>query len=62
MGLFSKFGKKTSFEKIDSPDKARIESYKCIPEYKGNSVVPSKITMIAGKDGAEVFKETIEIW
>lgn len=40
----------------------KVKSYKCVPEYKGKSVIPTKITMIAGKDGVEVFKETIEIW
>lgn len=40
----------------------KVKSYRCIPEYKGKSVIPSKITMVAGKDGVEIFKETIEIW
>ena len=40
----------------------KVESYRCIPEYKGDSFIPSKITIISGKDGKEIFKESIHIW
>lgn len=46
----------------DLLEQGKVKSYKCIPEYKGKSVIPSKLTMISGKDGIDVFKETIEIW
>ena len=40
----------------------KVKSYKCIPEYRGKSRIACKLTMIASKDGVEVFKQTIEIW
>ena len=40
----------------------KVESYNCFPEYKGNSFVPSKITIRAGKNGKDIFVETINIW
>lgn len=40
----------------------KINSYACTPEYKGNSFVPSKLTIEAKKDGQPVFTETINIW
>lgn len=58
MGLFDAFKKKktVSFEEIDSIAKAQEECR------KGKSIVPSKITIASGKDGVEVFKQTIEVW
>lgn len=40
----------------------KVKSYKCKPEYKGKSFIPSKITITSGKDGEKVFEETINIW
>lgn len=40
----------------------KVQSYKCKPEYKGKSLIPSKITITSGKDGKNVFEETINIW
>ena len=40
----------------------KAKSFNCKPEYKGKSVVPSKITITSGKDGVDVFKQTIEVW
>lgn len=40
----------------------KVSSYSCIPEYKGKSLIPSRLTIIAGKDGMAVFTETIKIW
>lgn len=47
---------------MDLLQQDKVKSYKCEPEYKGNSCIPSKITIISGKDGKDVFKETINIW
>lgn len=40
----------------------KVSSYSCIPKYRGKSSIPSKLTIIAGKDGMAVFTETINIW
>ena len=40
----------------------RVNGYSCTPKYKGNSVVPSELTIEAKKDSVTVFKETIHIW
>jgi len=40
----------------------KVSSYSCIPEYRGRSTIPSKLTIIAGKDGMAIFTETIKIW
>ncbi len=40
----------------------KTATFKCTPEYKGKSVVPSRITITSGKDGKEIFKQTIEVW
>lgn len=47
-------------EQLHRQDK--VSSYSCIPEYRGKSTIPSKLTIIAGKDGMAVFTETINIW
>lgn len=46
----------------DLLDEEKVKSYDCRPEYKGNSFIPSKITITSGKDGNVVFQETINIW
>lgn len=46
----------------DLLEQGKVQSYKCEPEYKGKSCVPSKITITSGKDGEDVFKEIINIW
>lgn len=46
----------------DLLEQNKVQSYKCEPEYKGNSFIPCKITITSGKDGQDVFKETINIW
>ncbi len=55
---------KESYDNIiaDLLEQDKVKSYTCNPEYKGKSCVPSKITITSGKDGQEVFKETINIW
>ena len=46
----------------DLLEQNKVQFYRCDPEYKGNSFIPSKITITSGKDGQDVFKETINIW
>ncbi|PWJ69419.1 hypothetical protein B0O40_1787 [Ruminococcaceae bacterium R-25] len=46
----------------DLVEQGKTSSFNCKPEYKGKSVIPSRITITSGKDGVEVFKQTIEIW
>ncbi len=38
------------------------KTFDCTPEYRGNSVVPCKLTIVSGKDGKEVYRQTIAIW
>lgn len=40
----------------------KVNGYTCSPEYKGKSFVPSKIQLVAKKDGQPVFTETISVW
>lgn len=40
----------------------KVSSYSCMPEYKGDSFVPSKVVIEATMKDEPVFKETIEIW
>jgi len=40
----------------------KVNGYACTPEYKGKSVVPSRITVVAKLDGKPVFTESVEIW
>jgi hypothetical protein len=40
----------------------KVNGYSCTPEYKGKSFIPSKLTVIARKDGKDVFTQTINIW
>ena len=40
----------------------KVNGYSCTPEYKGESVVPAKLTLTAKKDGEAMFSETIQIW
>ena len=47
---------------VDLVKQGKAKSFNCKPEYKGRSVVPSKITIVSGKDGVEVFNQTIEVW
>nr|WP_292166409.1 hypothetical protein [Butyrivibrio sp.] len=46
----------------DLVKQGKAQSFDCSPEYKGNSAIPSKITITSGKDGVEVFKQTINVW
>ena len=46
----------------DLVEQGKASSFKCKPEYKGKSVVPSRITITSGKDGVDVFNQTIEVW
>ena len=46
----------------DLLEQNKVQSYRCDPEYKGSSFIPCKITITSGKDGQDVFKETINIW
>lgn len=40
----------------------KVNGYSCIPEYKEKNFIPSKLTIVAKKDGVSVFTETINIW
>ncbi len=40
----------------------KVNGYSCLPTYKGNSFVPSKLTVIARKDKKDVFTQSINIW
>lgn len=42
--------------------KGQVSGYSCNLDYKGKSLVPSKLTVIAGKDKDDIFTETINIW
>ena len=42
--------------------KGQVSGYSCNLDYKGKSLVPSKLTVIARKDKEEIFTETINIW
>lgn len=46
----------------DLLEQEKVKSYNCKPEYKGKSCIPCKITIKSGKDGIDIFSETIEIW
>lgn len=46
----------------DLVEREKAKSFDCIPEYRGNSFIPSSITIISSKDGVEVFKQTIKVW
>ena len=39
-----------------------VSGYACYPEYKGKSFIPSKLKIVAKKDGQPVFTEVIDIW
>lgn len=43
-------------------EEERVKSFDCTPEYRGSSVVPCKLTIVSGKDGEEVYRQTIDIW
>ena len=40
----------------------KVNGYACTPEYKGDSFVPSRITVEAKMDGKPVFTESVSIW
>ena len=40
----------------------KVNGYACTPEYKGDSFVPSRITVEAKMDGRPVFTESVSIW
>ena len=42
--------------------KGQASGYSCNLDYKGKSLVPSKLTVIARKDKDDIFTETINIW
>ena len=39
-----------------------VKSYRCIPSYKGNSGIPTRIVIQAFIDGSEEFVRDINIW
>ena len=43
-------------------EEGQVKSFDCTPEYRGNSVVPCKLTIVSGMDGEEVYRQTIEVW
>lgn len=46
----------------DLLDQGKINGYSCTPTYKGNSFVPSELTIIARNNREDVFTQTINIW
>ncbi len=40
----------------------KVNGYECKPEYRGSSFIPCSLTVIAKKNGQEVFTEKIKIW
>lgn len=40
----------------------KVNGYECKPEYRGNSFIPCCLTVIAKKNGQEVFVENIKVW
>ncbi|MDR0852320.1 MAG: hypothetical protein LBN36_07480 [Clostridiales Family XIII bacterium] len=40
----------------------QINGYRGIPEYKGTSIIPSKLTILVSLDKKIVSMETIDIW
>lgn len=42
--------------------KGHVNGYSCTPEYKGKSFIPSSLTVVARKDGQDVFTQKINIW
>lgn len=40
----------------------KVDGYRCYPEYKGDSFVPSKLKIEVTKGGEIIFSETIQIW
>lgn len=40
----------------------KVTGYKCNAAYKGDSFIPSALTIVASKDGKTVFEEKINIW
>lgn len=46
----------------DLLENEKVNGYECKPEYRGNSFIPCSLTVIAKKNGQEVFTETIKVW
>ncbi|MBO4458199.1 MAG: hypothetical protein J5802_10805 [Butyrivibrio sp.] len=46
----------------DLVEQGKAVSFDCTPEYRGDSVVPCKITLTAGGDGEDTFNQTINVW
>lgn len=47
----------------DLLEEGRIKSFSCVPQYKGRSAVPCRITITAKRESGSVeFEETINIW
>lgn len=46
----------------DLLEQEKVNGYECKPKYRGNSFIPCLLTIIAKKNGQEVFTETIKIW
>lgn len=40
----------------------KVNGYSCDPQYRGKSVIPCDLKVIARNNGADVFTETIHIW
>jgi len=40
----------------------KVSGYSCTPEYKGNSFIPAKLTIVASQNQEPVFTQTINIW
>ena len=55
---------KESYDNVlaDLVEQGKAKSFNCTPEYRGNSVVPCKITLTSGMDGKDVLNQTINVW
>jgi hypothetical protein len=42
-------------------EQEKVDGYECKPEYRGSSFIPCSLTVIAKKNGQEVFTENIKI-
>ena len=43
-------------------EQEKVDGYACMPHYKGNSFIPSELTIVARKEGKDIFTQTIHIW
>ena len=55
---------KESYDNVlaDLVEQGKELSFNCTPEYRGESVIPCKITLTSGENGENVFNQTINVW